>query len=79
MSLVVSRVWQYMTPDFIYNEMTSAELTDALDYINMYEMDERRYAFKPYHRNKKLFDWWKRKEANPSKDYEKLKRDLKHA
>lgn len=71
-----------MTPEYIYNEMTWAELNDALDYVHMYELNERHYAAKPYQKNKKITDWWQRKESRPEKGLEdfraSLEKDIKH-
>lgn len=71
-----------MTPDYIYNEMTWREINDALDYVHMYELNERHYAHKPYNKNKKINEWWTRKEDSPDKGLQafraKLEKDMKH-
>ncbi|MBA4274024.1 MAG: hypothetical protein C0436_00060 [Alphaproteobacteria bacterium] len=56
-----------MTPEYMYNEMTWREIQDALDYVHMYELNERHYAHKPYNKNKKITEWWARKEEKPDK------------
>jgi hypothetical protein len=53
-----------MTPEYMYNDMTWAELNDCLDYVHMYELNERHYAFKPYNKNKKLNEWWNRRDES---------------
>ena len=72
-----------MTQDYIYNDMTWAEIGDALSYVGMYEMDERRHAVKPWNKNKRLFDWWQRKDARPDRELRKaleaMKKDGKNS
>jgi len=36
MCLALGSTWAYMTPDYIYSNMTWAEVTDALKYFDMY-------------------------------------------
>lgn len=61
MALIVSRYWPYMTPEYIYNEMTWNEFNDAMEYVHLYELTEAHYAAGVYRKNKKLTDWWRRK------------------
>ena len=37
MGLVLGRFWSYMTPDYIYSEMTWEEIALSLQYVNRYE------------------------------------------
>lgn len=55
-----------MTPEYMYNEMTWAEVVDGLAYVQMYELNERHYAAKPYNRNTRVNDWYTRHEETPS-------------
>jgi hypothetical protein len=50
-----------MTPDYIYNEMTWAEVSDALDYCHAYDMGEQHFAAGAWKKGKKITDWWQRK------------------
>ena len=52
MALMIGRYWPYMTPEYIYNEMTWAEIGAAVDYVYRFETTERHYKGK-----KKLDDW----------------------
>lgn len=71
-----------MTPEYMYNEMTWAEVQDALDYVHMYELNERHYAANAYKKNKKITDWWTRSEPSIDKSLkafrESLEKDIKH-
>ena len=71
-----------MTPDYVYNEMTWAEVQDALDYVHMYELNERHYAHAPYQKNKKITEWWTRSESSMDKGLKafraSLEKDIKH-
>jgi hypothetical protein len=53
-----------MTPEFIYNEMTWNEISDALEYVHLYELRDQHLAFGIWKKNKKLSDWWQRKKAD---------------
>jgi hypothetical protein len=66
-----------MTPEYIYNEMTWREIQDALDYVHMYELNERHYAHKPFTKNKKITEWWTRKQDNPNRALLDFKAALK--
>ena len=37
MSLVLGRFWGFMTPEYIYQEMTWEEISAALQFVNRYE------------------------------------------
>ncbi len=66
-----------MTPEYIYEDMTPAEVADALDYIGKYELTERHWALGAFKKVKKLWSWLKREKADFDKDIKALIRDLK--
>jgi hypothetical protein len=66
-----------MTSEYMYNEMTWNEISDALDYVHMYECNEKHYAIKPYQKNKKLNEWWGRNEIGPEKALRDFVRNVK--
>ena len=62
---MLGQFWGYMTPDYIFEQMTWAEIGAAMDYIFRYEIKES------HHKNSiKLSEWIYEK-----KDH--LKQDLK--
>lgn len=58
---MLGRHWPYMTPDYIYNEMSWNEISDALEYIHLYELHDAHIGHGIWKKNKKLSDWWQRK------------------
>ena len=52
-----------MTPEYIYNNMTWAELGDALEYAYTYETDSRHWAAGAYSGSIKLSNWLERKDG----------------
>lgn len=77
MSLVVGRHWSFMTPDYIYNEMTPSELSDAMEYVQLYELNERHYSAGVFKRNKKLWEWYKREVPDVDKQFKTMLRKMK--
>ena len=63
-----------MTRDYIYEEMTWAEVSDALAYVSQYE-DQQRFFGKNV--KKKLNDWLFRGRDNFAADLRKAVGDLR--
>ena len=54
MAILLGSVWPYMTVDYIYEDMTWAEVNFCLDYVYKYSTDERHWGGG---KREKLSDW----------------------
>lgn len=74
MCLMLGEAWAYMTPDYIYREMTWNEISDAIDYIYRYKTDERQFG---KNAKVKLNDWLYNKKDTLATDLRKAIGDMK--
>lgn len=51
-----------MTPEYVYEEMTWAETSAALEYVALYETDDRHRAAREYVKNKPWRSWFFRED-----------------
>jgi hypothetical protein len=71
---MLGETWAYMTPDYIYKEMTWNEISDAIDYVYRYKTDERHFGKGA---KVKLNDWLYNKKDNLASDLRKAIGDMK--
>jgi len=71
---MLGEAWAYMTPDYIYREMTWNEISDAIDYIYRYKTDERQFG---KNAKVKLNDWLYNKKDTLATDLRKAIGDMK--
>lgn len=74
---MIGRYWSFMTPEYIYNEMTKAEVADSIDYVTRYEAGQKHHAVGPYKKGKKLWAWLKRESPDVDKQFRALFRKMK--
>lgn len=82
LSLVLSKVFQYMTPDYIYHEMTWAEVNDTLQYVYSFDVSDKFFIVTEnkkttWQKAKKLSAFWKRETQDAEKQLMAFKRKLK--
>ena len=71
---MLGETWPYMTPDYIYHEMTWNEISDAIDYVYRYKTDERQFGKGA---KVKLNDWLYNKKDTLATDLRKAIGDMK--
>jgi len=69
---MLGRFWAYMTPEYIFYEMTWNEIGSAMDYIYKFDVNERHYAG-----SVKLNDWLYKWRDTLSDSLKKITRKLR--
>jgi hypothetical protein len=72
LALLLGSIWEYMTPEYIFKQMTWAEIESALDFLFRYEVKESHVKS-----SIKLNDWIYKKIDNLKIDLKALSKKLR--